>query len=410
MRKSITDFIVFLFVCLLFISVGNQKAEASSLDNNPDITFSPDGEAFTTNSGRQDVEWYGPEDSFDTGILPVVRDLQTGEHEYSYSRKGIVPIGRWEVIHIYAQCIHNHYISSNWHGLNFGANICGRNYFSGWFAYCADCGAQVTNMLIYASKATVHSLTDLNTRLDYYYLCPFCSNLEQGAGFERHNCRGRSWNKYKVVYDPNAGSGSMEASYHMYNNAEIYEGEPVAPVSHLSANRFTRSGYEFTGWNTKRDGTGMAFTDCQKILNLSSDNYSSANESVGVVRLYAQWRLNLTLNAAVERILEPHDPIFRGGESGVLKITTTGNADRVEVIFPGDLTAINPGLNKTYVYNPSSYMKQEELTFLIPLNAPAKSYAVTVRAYRGGVCLEKYPGFIVKTGGNVLKHIKKHLK
>lgn len=54
-------------------------------------------------------------------------------------------------------------------------------------------------------------------------------------------------------------------------------------------------------------------------------------------------KINLTygttefaLASSVERILSPHDPIFKCGESGILTFTTWGYADRVEVIFPGE--------------------------------------------------------------------------
>lgn len=45
----------------------------------------------------------------------------------------------------------------------------------------------------------------------------------------------------------------------------------------LSANKFTREGYSFAGWNTMPDGTGTAYTDQQKI-KVDAD-----------MTLYAQW-------------------------------------------------------------------------------------------------------------------------
>ncbi|MBR0333702.1 MAG: InlB B-repeat-containing protein, partial [Bacteroidales bacterium] len=46
----------------------------------------------------------------------------------------------------------------------------------------------------------------------------------------------------------------------------------------ITANTFTRSGYTFTGWNTKADGSGTSYTDKQSIT-LSQD-----------ITLYAQWK------------------------------------------------------------------------------------------------------------------------
>ena len=47
----------------------------------------------------------------------------------------------------------------------------------------------------------------------------------------------------------------------------------------LAANKFTRSGYYFTGWNTAPDGSGTSYTDGQEIT-LTED-----------MTLYAQWAL-----------------------------------------------------------------------------------------------------------------------
>ncbi len=50
----------------------------------------------------------------------------------------------------------------------------------------------------------------------------------------------------------------------------------------LTLNTFTRTGHNFTGWNTKADGTGTTYTDGQEVQDLSP-------ESGAVVDLYAQW-------------------------------------------------------------------------------------------------------------------------
>ena len=60
------------------------------------------------------------------------------------------------------------------------------------------------------------------------------------------------------------------------------------------------------------------------------------------------------LESSVKRILEPQEPVFKCGESGILTFTTWGYArDRVEVIFPECMTALNPTLNKVYDYTES---------------------------------------------------------
>lgn len=54
----------------------------------------------------------------------------------------------------------------------------------------------------------------------------------------------------------------------------------------LTGNNYVRTGYTFTGWNTKADGTGTAYADGESVKNLT--------DADGVtVTLYAQWRANV---------------------------------------------------------------------------------------------------------------------
>lgn len=53
----------------------------------------------------------------------------------------------------------------------------------------------------------------------------------------------------------------MDDSIHMYNDAIVYEGKTVTPVTHLTENNYSRTGYLFAGWNTEPDGSGTAYAD-----------------------------------------------------------------------------------------------------------------------------------------------------
>lgn len=77
-------------------------------------------------------------------------------------------------------------------------------------------------------------------------------------------------NTYTVTFDANGGEGSMEAQSFNYG----------ADVT-LTENTLTRENYKFTGWNTKKDGTGTIYADEATINNLTED-----------ITLYAQWRHN----------------------------------------------------------------------------------------------------------------------
>lgn len=76
---------------------------------------------------------------------------------------------------------------------------------------------------------------------------------------------------YKIRFDTNGGTGTMADQSHTYDRKQA-----------LTANTFAREGYRFTGWNTRGDGKGKAFTDKQTVTNLLTHD-----GAVGV--LYAQW-------------------------------------------------------------------------------------------------------------------------
>lgn len=69
-----------------------------------------------------------------------------------------------------------------------------------------------------------------------------------------------------VIYEANGGSGSMAMQVR-------------TTAGSLTANTFTRSGYVFTGWNTKANGTGTSYSN--------SATYNFTNHTV----LYAQWTI-----------------------------------------------------------------------------------------------------------------------
>lgn len=77
---------------------------------------------------------------------------------------------------------------------------------------------------------------------------------------------------YKVRFDANGGAGAMADQSHTYDRRRT-----------LTASAFTREGYRFTGWNTRPDGKGKAFTDKQAVSNLLVHDGAT-----GV--LYAQWQ------------------------------------------------------------------------------------------------------------------------
>ena len=77
---------------------------------------------------------------------------------------------------------------------------------------------------------------------------------------------------YTVSYKGNGNTGgSTAASTHTYDTAQT-----------LTANGFNKTGYSFTGWNTKADGSGTAYANKASVKNLTSKDGST-------IKLYAQW-------------------------------------------------------------------------------------------------------------------------
>lgn len=527
----------------LFFSV---RLYAGDLYHNPYVTFSPDRTAFTTNAGDQNCRWYGYGTVVKPGNGPACESLQTGQHYFTTQRVKNIPVGYWRTEFTEGHCYHDYYPPEGayYHGISFGRRKCLREYYSGWIAYCADCGEKIVNMFVYMSEDAARSISRLDMGYTYYYLCPFCNNLEMGADMGYHLCRKISWNRYQIRYDSNADGwveGYMPNSTHMYNNAEIYEGSSVSVQKTLSPNGYKRAGYCFQGWNTRADGSGQGFADQQEIWNLSQENYDSGGKGVvvlyaqwehntsllqidpaegsyrgktgiteisgsygetyavdmaslvppcgktvffdsrggsyapsvtGAVRfaewilelpflgafhdmvyfflgeagekdqirasyrmepvslpvvykedctlkgwyydpeytrfagmpgdlllplqdmtLYARWEDDLKLTAWVERILDPHDPIFRSGESGTLFLEVSGFPDRVEVRFPRIVSEQFPEVNVDYSYEGSQFASEERIDFMVPLYTPAGEYSVVVTARRGDEILVREPLF-----------------
>ena len=274
------------------------SATQETIYNSPYVTFSSDNKAWTTNAGDKNYCFYPLGMTMSTGIASTLPVLETGQHYYRAARTGSVPVGKWVVSHQYGHCIHD-VIESYYHGIKFGRHKCGDFYYSGWIPYCADCGEEIQYTYFYMSREAADSIhyLDVGAGLDYYYLCPHCSNLEQGVPISKHMCKEISWNQYKVVYHENTDdlySGYMPDSYHMYDNAEKYEGESVTPITHLTKNAYSRIGHEFVGWNTEPDGSGIDYGDEAEIYNLSLADWKNKDswtkEDQGTVNLYAQWR------------------------------------------------------------------------------------------------------------------------
>lgn len=117
--------------------------------------------------------------------------------------------------------------------------------FGGWYSRCAIVGSTIT----YRDAITSSTICTGNA-----------------PAFAKWTA-----NKYYLAFNANGGSGTMANQTFRYGSAQT-----------ISANTFTRSNCIFTGWNTKADGTGTAYSDKQSVSNLSATNGAT-------ITLYAQW-------------------------------------------------------------------------------------------------------------------------
>lgn len=363
---------MFVNVFLLYAWVFPMKAEAYTMSQSPYVSFSPDGSAWTvkeelpyTNqystyweSKEYPEYWYKEGTTYATGIVSSIRSLKMGEHYYAWNRYGEVPVGKWVVEHQDGKCIHES-DAGDIHGYTNVEEKCYCAYYSGWYAYCADCGEPIRPILMYMSSDAVQTIKSINTYYGYYYVCPTNGHVENDAKAAAHVCKDISYNCYRVKYRANDGgvgdvSGKMMDSYHMYNNSNIYEGKEVTPQTSLSLNSYSRVGYVFVGWNTKADGSGVFYEDGAEIVNLSDYDYRQDSLN-GTVTLYAQWeRAESTLH------IDPNGGTY-DGSSSVTTITqdygTTYYADPQLLTAPDGYTvtfetnggsAVNPIIGKMY--------------------------------------------------------------
>lgn len=124
--------------------------------------------------------------------------------------------------------------------------------------------------------------------------------------------------EYTIKYDDGYAScyTSMQDSFFVYGYYDgqsgtiDFEGTEVTPDTKLRKNTFTYNGYQFIGWNTEKDGTGISVSDemafmesnlstWEQIFNSQRASLYNCDETPKIT-LYAQWKKvesNLLINA-----------------------------------------------------------------------------------------------------------------
>ena len=111
-------------------------------------------------------------------------------------------------------------------------------------------------------------------------------------------------NSYSVLFDGNgADSGSMKEQLFTYD-------EPQK----LTSNAFQKSDNIFNGWNTKQDGSGTAYSNREKLLNVTEKQND-------VITLFAQWiYTGPTVTLVYPEEMNRPNEIIQTGTGGSVKI------------------------------------------------------------------------------------------
>lgn len=134
----------------------------------------------------------------------------------------------------------------------------------------------------------------------------------------------------------------------------------------LAANKFTKEGWAFKGWNTKADGTGNAYFD-KSTIRLAKD-----------ITLYAQWEYN--------QVTVTFYPNGGTGEMAPQKVNKKENTPLSANTFARDNGFVFTGWNTKADGTGESYSDKAEVKLLSDLSLYAQWYhdQVTVTFYPNG--------------------------
>ena len=135
-----------------------------------------------------------------------------------------------------------------------------------------------------------------------------------------------------------------------------------------------------------------------------------AVDNVGNERIHESDKLAFTLKAELQRARFPYHGKFKAGDGAVLTVTTGGYADKVVIRFPDELLALNPNLNKEYVYEYPEAIKTEVYLFNIPLDTLSGSYFVEVEAWKNDRKLTEELELPINTEGSIIEEFRTRIR
>ncbi len=136
-----------------------------------------------------------------------------------------------------------------------------------------------------------------------------------------------------------------------------------------------------------------------------------ASDQVGNQNVYHSNGLGVSLQAYLERILPPRDPIFRTGESGQIIVVTTGYVEKIKIEFPDSFIERDDSLNREIVFPVPMAYNEETIEFMVPLYVPEGDYYIKVTGYKEGSNLSERPEYLyIHIEGTILEGIRTRLR
>lgn len=157
----------------------------------------------------------------------------------------------------------------------------------------------------------------------------------------------------------------------------------------------------------------LEFMQEEEILSGEVEITLYAVDRVGNVNAQSVDVAAFALQVTAERILAPHEPVFKAGESGILRIHTYGYVSRIEVEYPSEWSSYQENSVQSYDYTESSVRFREEiLQFMVPIELEEEAeYRFVVKAFKGAHTLQVEPEIAtIYVEGSVLDELRTRLR
>ena len=185
----------------------------------------------------------------------------------------------------------------------------------------------------YLNNAEWHTSHEGATLEGWYFSDGTCANDSSKRIGYHNNKSGTMYAVFsnELTFDANGGTGTVPAAMTSYFAPSLSDDDTIALTGKdctIPANTLTKDGHVFIGWNTKADGTGVAY---------ANDETLPAGKNA-VAKLYAQWGVKV-----VDDIYFVYPTIEDQ--------TYTGSGLKPEVKVTKNNEVINKGFDVIYVDN-----------------------------------------------------------